>query len=216
MEITGWDVGPEVWNRTVTFTHPIQNSMGIGPSEARTTRKQRLRRFGNVGICLENTTRVEGVPSSDAFYVQDQWLVEDMGDNQICLSTRYATRFTKRAFFKSVIQKSIKKETKDWFTGYVEMLERALKTDTTATPLVTRSPAAEAMNVEAVVLALNDLNRTIYQTALVGILLLFLVFMVMILQLMSMHEAMLTLQNEVEHLKLENAQVCLDPVVDTV
>lgn len=123
IQITGWDFDSDgAFNRTVTFLHPIKNSYGVGPSEARTTRQQRLRRFGDLGMCVENTTVAEGIPSGDAFFVQDHWVIEASSDDSVRLSTRFGTRFTKRALFRGMIEKSILKETQDWLAGYQAML----------------------------------------------------------------------------------------------
>ncbi|GKY91337.1 hypothetical protein MPSEU_000105900 [Mayamaea pseudoterrestris] len=113
--------------RKMTSLHPITNSMGMGPSEARTTRIQKMQRFGNVGLIIEGTTRVEGVPAADAFSVCDLWLVEAMNDNeQVRLTTRFETRFHKRCLFKSFIEKSVLAQTTEWYSGYQKLLMRAL------------------------------------------------------------------------------------------
>jgi hypothetical protein len=72
IELTGWDADADeqVLKRSMMFTHPISNT--LGPSQARTTRHQRLKRYEDYGIILENTTViVDNIPSADAFYVQD-------------------------------------------------------------------------------------------------------------------------------------------------
>lgn len=52
-----------VLERSIRYVHPVKNA--VGPSEAKTSRHQRLLRFGNHGILLENTTEVLGIPMSD-------------------------------------------------------------------------------------------------------------------------------------------------------
>ncbi|KAL7567041.1 hypothetical protein ACA910_019964 [Epithemia clementina (nom. ined.)] len=132
VEMTGWDVCAEGdFRRTINFTHPIKNSMGIGPSCARTCRQQRLRKFPGLGMVLENRTYVEGIPGADCFYVQDMWLLEAANDKkrQVQLSVNFDVKFKKRSIFRSIIQKSVRKETKEWIAGYVDMVQGALRKD---------------------------------------------------------------------------------------
>ena len=131
VEITGWDIGSDGdFRRTITFTHPIKNSLGIGPSSARTSRQQRLRKFEGIGMALENRTFVEGIPAADCFFVQDLWLLEVTNESQLQLSVRYDVKFKKRSIFRNIIQKSVRKETKEWIAGYVDMVQAALRQDT--------------------------------------------------------------------------------------
>lgn len=127
IKLTGWDLGSDgYFRRSLQFRHPIQNSLGLGPSSADTTRQQKLRQYTGLGITLENRTQVSGIPAADSFYVQDHWVVEAHGENQVKLTVRYDTRFTKRSMFKSIITKSIRKETKEWMAGYADMVQTVL------------------------------------------------------------------------------------------
>jgi hypothetical protein len=124
------------WERSINYLHPLNNS--VGPSQAKTTRQQRLARFGECGIILDNTTLVEGIPMADCFKVIDHWIVESDVDrdggneaaescSSLTITVTFQIVFTKRTMFKSLIQKNIKSETKKWFRGYVEMLQRTLQ-----------------------------------------------------------------------------------------
>jgi VAD1 Analog of StAR-related lipid transfer domain len=114
-------------SRVLTFTHPIKNTMLMGPSEARTTRKQKLRRFQHCGITLENDTAVEGIPAADTFSVRDFWRIEADGTDHVILSVNFAPNFTKRTIFKNIIEKSVVKETSVWFSGYIAMMQETLQ-----------------------------------------------------------------------------------------
>jgi hypothetical protein len=116
-----------VYSRILTFTHPIKSTMGMGPSEAKTKRKQILRRYQQYGMTLENNTSVEGIPAADTFSVHDFWRIEADGTDSISISANFAPRFTKRTIFKNLIEKSVLKETKVWFAGYLAMIFQALK-----------------------------------------------------------------------------------------
>ena len=108
----------------------IKNAVGLGPTEAKTNRQQRLQRFSGKGMLLGNETTVDGVPGADAFKVMDRWLIETVNDGQsVQLSASFEIVFTKRSLFRSIIEKSIKKETREWWNGYHEMLTNALTTN---------------------------------------------------------------------------------------
>ena len=116
--------------RTIEYIHPLNNSMG--PSEAKTYRTQYLLRYGECGMLLRNTTKVEGIPMADCFQVMDQWIFQpsESGDNDrrcLTLSVSFQVDFVKRTMFKSLIQKNVKSETKKWFGGYVKVLQSVLE-----------------------------------------------------------------------------------------
>ena len=116
--------------RTIEYIHPLNNSMG--PSEAKTYRTQYLLRYGECGMLLRNTTKVEGIPMADCFQVMDQWIFQpsESADNDrscLTLSVSFRVDFVKRTMFKSLIQKNVKSETKKWFGGFVEVLRTVLE-----------------------------------------------------------------------------------------
>jgi hypothetical protein len=125
------ECGEGVLSRKMTFVHPLKGTGGIGATEAKTSREQRLRWYGNLGLTLENTTNVEGVPSADAFFIRDYWLVKAIpGEEQVQFQTCFGTHFHKRAIFKSFIEKSVASQTKQWFQGYARMLQQAIQGET--------------------------------------------------------------------------------------
>ena len=99
----------------------------MGPSSTMTTRKQRLRRFhDDLGMCLETTTQVKGVPVADTFFVDDKWILEAKGETRVSLTVRHETRFVKRTMFKRVILITSNKQVTTWYDGYTAMLKSAL------------------------------------------------------------------------------------------
>jgi hypothetical protein len=124
----------------------------ISPSAAKTTRHQHLNCFAGFGMVLANKTLVQGIPACDTFYVQDKWIVEvvrhplDVSSSsltaapppQLRLSVRFEPHFTKRSLLKAIIQNSVRKETKDWMAGYVDMLQGAIQ-ELTARDAVNRN-----------------------------------------------------------------------------
>mmetsp|Transcript_17506 Transcript_17506/g.25901 ORF Transcript_17506/g.25901 Transcript_17506/m.25901 type:complete len:503 (+) Transcript_17506:195-1703(+) len=124
IELTKWTNDHSgIMNRTFSFRHPISNKLGIGPSSTRVTQKQNLERYGNFGICMQTTTHVKGVPSSDAFYVSAKWLVESDNDNiNVRLKVLNKVVFTKGSLFKRAILSSSREEAKSFYERYVAML----------------------------------------------------------------------------------------------
>ena len=127
-----------IQSRVLKFTHPIKNAVGFGPSEARTTRRQLLRRYQNFGITIENKTIVEGIPAADTFSVDDFWHIQSDGadNHNVILSVNFEINFTKRSMFKTIIEKSVLRETRAWLLGYSRMTQEALANVTLPTGTV--------------------------------------------------------------------------------
>jgi hypothetical protein len=193
---TKWKSGEnDVYTRTITFTHPIKNSLGLGPSSAHTTRRQKLRRFRDYGILLENTTTIEGIPSADAFHVQDHWIIQADGDFRVNLRVRHDTRFTKLALFKAIIEKNVRKETKDWFDGYISMLQAALMEEKSTTESVAASVISMGHRDDQTLLALNTIHNTLVRYAVAMFVLLSAMVLLLSLQLVSMRETVVLLRD---------------------
>jgi VAD1 Analog of StAR-related lipid transfer domain len=118
---------PPVFDRDISFVHPLSNP--LGPAEAKTSRQQRFQRFGTLGATLQNTTNIQGVPGADCFKVEDRWVVETLSDNSVRFTVYFQIDFFKRTMIKALIQKNVKTETKKWFQGYVNFINRALHED---------------------------------------------------------------------------------------
>ena len=129
--MTKWEAlpgsGGGTMTRTLSFVHPISNSIGIGPSSAKTKRKQSMQRFGAYGMILRNVTNISGVPASDCFYIKDQWLIESIGDQELELTTRFSIEFTKSIPLKAlIIEKTSRNEYNRWYRSYRDMVLEAL------------------------------------------------------------------------------------------
>jgi hypothetical protein len=201
VKITTWHVDQDGnYSRTLTFTHPIKNALGLGPSSARTTRHQRLCRFRGHGMVLENTTMVEGFPSADAFYVQDHWVIAADGDYRAQILVCYDTRFTKLALFKAIIEKSVRRETKEWFIKYTTMLQEALTDKSTEMSLAETEESIR----DDTLFAVQAIGTTLTRYAMVIVALLSLLLLVALLQLLSMREAVSLLRNQATFPDKEN------------
>jgi hypothetical protein len=103
-----------ILEREIDYIHPLKNS--FGPSEAKTSRNQKLWHYGNFYTVIQNITNVEGIPMADCFQVHDQWIIRTTGENAfVTLSVSFHVEFVKRTMFKSLIQNNVKAETKKWF-----------------------------------------------------------------------------------------------------
>lgn len=208
INVTGWEVDEGVLKRTITFTHPIKNSFGVGPSESRTTRRQELRRYKNLGITVSNTTTVEGIPSADAFFVQDHWLIEATGTNEVTVSSRFGSTFTKRAMLKGLIEKNIVKETSEWFVGYQKMLQDVVLRGEEQAEKPAGPPSAKAVvkvdkSLVPVTELLQQIALSLNRSAYIAAGVLAFLAIVLILQLFVMRETMALMRLEITTLREE-------------
>jgi hypothetical protein len=118
---------PTALERTINFVHPLKNA--VGPSEAKTCRTQTFRRFGDVGMTMQNSTAIEGVPAADCFRVEDRWIIEKGSDSTVTIFVSFRLNFIKRTMFKPVIQKNTRQETRNWFRGFAIFVQAALSGD---------------------------------------------------------------------------------------
>jgi VAD1 Analog of StAR-related lipid transfer domain/GRAM domain len=109
-------------NRSITFSHPIKNALGVGPTSTMATRSQTLSRFGDLGLCLLSRTTVVGIPAADTFHVEECWFVEQVSSHEIHLTVLPEIVFVKRTMFKRMIESSTKSEILIWYKGFVAML----------------------------------------------------------------------------------------------
>jgi VAD1 Analog of StAR-related lipid transfer domain len=198
-----------VCSRVLSFIHVIKSTLGMGPSEAKTTRRQTLHRYKEYGLTVENITMVEGIPAADSFSVHDFWKIEAQGAKQIMVSARFAPRFNKRTMLKGLIEKNILRETKEWFSGYSRMIMGVLQCETQVAtkPL----PVAEPMsNPDSVSLAVvQKLLGLLCRLSVVGLILLCLVLIVLSLLLLSLQQTIVKV-NDNASLRQENSRLLLE------
>jgi hypothetical protein len=136
-------------------------------------------------MSLENSTMVEGIPYADAFHVQDHWVITADGACRVQIRVCYATRFTKVALFKTIIEKSVRRETKSWFIGYTTMLQEALMDKSTEVSLA----ETEESTRDDTLFAVQAIGKTLTRYAMVIVALLSLILVVALLQLLVMRDA---------------------------
>jgi hypothetical protein len=203
--------------RTIDFWHPLKNA--LGPSKAKTLRQQTIRRFGNYGVILENTTMVQGVPAADCFRVHDRWVVEaarDATDGGLTMTVTFRIEFTKATMFKPLIQKNIRRETKNWFQGYVKMLHQVLAQEgggltnptgevTVPEPTTLQSPQKQPLDTgKDLEASTTTISWKLLAKAGLGFALIY-----VLLEVMWMGAALSLLQSETEQIRSQNEQLLL-------
>lgn len=92
----------ESFSRTVRFEHKSKVSV------AQVTRNQTYRRYGE-NACMKNVTHISGVPSADAFFVEDFWAIEKCPESGfIILNVQFRITFCKSTFLKTIIESRTK------------------------------------------------------------------------------------------------------------
>jgi hypothetical protein len=201
---------PPSFDRVVNFIHPLKNS--VGPSQAKTTRQQHFRRFGNYGMSLQNSTVVEGIPAADCFRVEDRWTIERVsGEESLKMAVSFRIVFMKRTMFKPIIQKNIRQETKNWFRGYASMLQRALTDDgkkgvASTEPLPSTPVESDAVETTTNALTEGSLKSVSHLELMVKAGTIFLV-LVLILQAFSMQRSLWSLQNQMNQMQSQNEEL---------
>jgi VAD1 Analog of StAR-related lipid transfer domain len=193
------------FSRRLTFTHPIKTS--IGPSEAQTQRIQALKRFSSHGMILTNSTQVTGIPAADCFKAEDFWIIEaiDGGSGEaaiIVISARFAPRFHKRTMLKGLIERSIKRETTEWFRLYFDMVRTALEDRaTTGKSVADLHPPDDREKIDTTLTLLTALQR-IYPILVLIVVLLIAICALAAVQAVQTFKMMKLL--EVQHDPLDN------------
>ena len=113
------------YRRQITYLHPVQNPMA--PPMARSTKQQRIQRFGPNRLLIETVTTVQDVQKADCFHVVDRILVETSPTSRggIVVSAYFHIEFTKSTLFRSVIEKTTAAEFRDYLQGYGNMIQLA-------------------------------------------------------------------------------------------
>lgn len=106
--------------RTINYLHP--NTSPMGPAMAQTTKEQRLQKFGSHGMILHTTTKVDDVPMTDCFVIEDQIVVESKDDHSVVVSAKVGIRFVQKTMWKKLIEKNSKKGIMKWLDGYGKYL----------------------------------------------------------------------------------------------
>lgn len=200
---------PLIFHRNISFIHPLKNT--VGPSQAKTSRKQQFQLFGNFGMTLQNLTIVEGIPAADCFQVEDRWTIETLalpgGQWALKIAVSFQICFVKRTIFKAIIQKNIRQETKTWFQGYASMVQRALTEGVvTPEPLFSIAPVkSDALETHTNVLVENPSSTSPLE--LVPKVVTIILVSVLVLQLFHVQRSVASLNHQMEQMKTQNLEL---------
>ncbi len=114
-------------SRSISFVHP--RNAKIGPSTAQifrtqhsTTIKSSIHSRSSDLMIIDTSTKLDGVPYSDCFVVEEQWILEPIDNDNLHLSIRFNINFTKATIMKKIIIKQTKQEVKHWYHLYLKYI----------------------------------------------------------------------------------------------
>ena len=88
---------------------------------------QRYRSFGNYGLVVCSSTRLEDVPAADTFSVEDMLAVHIIDDENVFVEITFEVKFIKSTLFKYVIESSTNAEMGKWLEVYFNELSNSVK-----------------------------------------------------------------------------------------
>ena len=100
-----------------------------GLKQTRGVKIQKLKRYGDKGMILQTSTRLDDVPMADAFSVEDVIVVRATDANTVQLDVYLEVKFLKYTMLKSVIESNTNSEVTKWLQDYVAALKTALKSN---------------------------------------------------------------------------------------
>lgn len=132
--------------RDIKFFKPV-NLPGL--ASTRGVKNQMLQQFGNHGLILQSSTRLEDVPAADCFTVDDVVQVHAIDATHVKVTVMFEVHFIKSTFLKSMIEGPSVSEMKKWlieqFKYFTHISEEASKSDgkiAAATTTTIATPAA--------------------------------------------------------------------------
>lgn len=112
--------------------------------------------------------------------------MEQVDHDMVRFSSSFEIQFTKRSLFRSIIEKSVKKETTDWWLYYAETIQDVLAT---ATP--TPAPVYDANTVpstDIVPTPLVSLLSTVVRLLMLVVALLLIIGLLLAVHIFHLHE----------------------------
>ena len=111
-------------SRTINYLHPVHVPMA--PPSAKATKEQKMQIFSTHGICIETITKVNDVPLTDCFHVEDIIFIEFVSDkrNKLKINASFQINFIKHTMWKSIIQLNTHNAFKQFLIGYANMIQK--------------------------------------------------------------------------------------------
>eukprot|EP00604_Paraphysomonas_vestita_P002774 CAMPEP_0174820784 /NCGR_PEP_ID=MMETSP1107-20130205/4821_1 /TAXON_ID=36770 /ORGANISM="Paraphysomonas vestita, Strain GFlagA" /LENGTH=445 /DNA_ID=CAMNT_0016036771 /DNA_START=318 /DNA_END=1652 /DNA_ORIENTATION=+ len=102
--------------REIRFLKPVAIP---GMPYARAKKIQRYRRYGNVGVLVCSSTRMEDVPAADTFTVEDCVSVKSTGPKEVLVEANFDIKWLKSTFFRRVIEGGTLPDVTKWLETYL-------------------------------------------------------------------------------------------------
>lgn len=105
--------------REIEFRTPIRITFSPNNS-TRVVQKQRYRFLNQKEFIFETSSYSIDVPYSQQFLVESRWHIKQFKDDEHCeLNISIGVRFTKKIFFKRVIEQTAIEGSRDWFKNWI-------------------------------------------------------------------------------------------------
>jgi hypothetical protein len=147
--------------RELKFFKPV-NLPGL--KSTRGIKVQRYKRFGNIGLIVCSSTRLEDVPAADTFSVEDMLSVRRVDDGHVRVEITFEIKFLKTTIFRFLIEKSTTPEMTKWLELFFEYaqqrcLEHSRRDKSAVASLSLSAPLASAAAVTKLAKDVADKER---------------------------------------------------------
>ncbi len=180
----------------------------MAPPEAMAKKHQRLRKYGDYGICIDTSSRVHDVPLTDCFYLDDRLLVQSTEDGGIILTSRFEIRFIKSTMFRRIIERTTKDEFLKWADRFRKLLADSIpdKADVekTSTDL---APAISSPRLDATRLVIS--SDVAFFLIVLGVLAMLCLHVCLLLEIKSLGNSIKMLDVQVNKLVESNSRICM-------
>ena len=128
LELSAWADMPNTLlgkARELKFYKPV-NLPGL--KSTRGVKVQRYRRFGDAGLVVCSSTRLEDVPAADTFSVEDMVSVQRVhgpaGEDMVQVEITFEVYFLKTTIFKYLIERNTQSEMQKWLEAFFAHMQR--------------------------------------------------------------------------------------------
>jgi hypothetical protein len=119
------EIGHLEYQRDIKFLKPV-NLPGL--ASTRGVKYQHYQRFGDHGLVLSSSTRLEDVPCADCFSVEDILTVCSDGDGEhVLINISFEVVFMKSTFMRSMIEGPTEREMKKWLEAFYAHLKEVIE-----------------------------------------------------------------------------------------
>jgi len=118
-----WEENPTAlsFGREIKFFKPV-NLPGL--ASTRGVKIQKYRKFGDYGLLLWSSTRLEDVPAADTFSVDDLLAVNVVSEKSVNVEITFQVTFLKSTFLRSIIESNTNSEMKKWLETFFNHLKK--------------------------------------------------------------------------------------------